>query len=416
MVLSSINIPAVVFLKELSGLLRKYYDLRVTIITSARVPLVKLYSEGIAVDIVFASTALPTPPTTEQLLCDNFLLYVSIESRPSVNGIRTVLEIKQSLPVDYDVYVTTLKAVKRWAMKRLVYGNLFTFPNGVTLAIMVCYICQTFPHNSPSFLFRYFFSYFAEFLPSHVFPSIPIFITLSLQQKKIRIDGIPRCWSSNRASCKEEIFPVLNPAYPYVNAAHSVGRCGLQYFYDEIVRAQQLLFLHPKRIPMDQIWEPYSICKNFRQFVAIHVSCIAMVEEDCESALNIWKGLIESKLRFFVYAIERTVDVRPFPKVFSSSSKLDDSQNGAHLRKCVYFFAVKPRESVESSKLHSLSLVSHDFVASCFAELIFAVREGINPSPGGQLPYQPQIMVDPSFSLHCVSDDNFVNEFGDHLK
>ncbi|CCW68216.1 unnamed protein product [Phytomonas sp. Hart1] len=300
-------------------------------------------------------------------------------------------------------------------MKRLVYGNLFTFPNGVTLAIMVCYICQAFPHNSPSFLFRYFFSYFSEYLPSYVLDSKPIFITPSLQPQKIRIDGVPHCWNPNRASCKEEVFPVLNPAYPYVNAAHAVGRCGLQHFYDEIVRAQKLLHAHPEGLPMSQIWEPYSICKNFSQFVAIHVSCVAAVEEECERAFGIWKGLVESKLRFFVYAMECTVDVRPFPKIFLLNTRVDNCNNGDYLRKSVYFFGLKLRECMGSNNLHSLTLVSHEFVASSFAEMMCAVSEGMNSSSGVPLPYQPQIMLDPSFSLHSVHEDDFVREFGDHL-
>lgn len=110
-ILMSINVNASMFFNTLPMLLNGIVE-SVIAISAARVPLIKCIYHGYAIDIVCATVALPSPPNAAQLLHDSFLSLVSFESRGSVNGIRTVLEIQRLLPIPYEVFVCALKAIK----------------------------------------------------------------------------------------------------------------------------------------------------------------------------------------------------------------------------------------------------------------------------------------------------------------
>lgn len=404
-VLSSINVPTTLFFSELPGQLRRHPEIgKLTVISSARVPLIKFLYRSIPVDVVFASVMLLEPPNDDQLLSDTFLHTVALESRPSVNGVRTVLEIQRRIAASYDTYTCVLKAVKYWAMQRKVYGNLYTYPNGITLAIMVARITQLFSTSNSSSLLRKFFSFYAHWFRKCQ-PSPPIFITENIHSRGPRIPCMPPCWDPHREPYNEELIPVINPAYPYVNAAHAVGRCGLRYFLEELTRAQTVLERSPGSVPLEVLWKPFRITTHFQLFVAVHVACEASTEDDCMTAFGKWRGLVESKLRLFIYALECAVEARPFTKATPATPSLDETRR---LWSQETVFAIGLRARAEAS-------VSKRLIARSFQEMMHSIRDAERPRTGVPFSRDTKVMREPWVSYHSVHDSDFVSQLGAFL-
>lgn len=387
-----------------------------TLITAARVPLIKFKYGALDVDVVFGSVALLSPPTAEQMRQDEFLLTVSADNRFNVNGIRTVLEIRQRVPVPYECYVAALKAVKRWAMRRGVYGNLFTYPNGAALAIMMARVCLLYSKSrSATELLRYFFSVYTFWL-TKAGQVTPVFITESIRPKPVHIPGMSACWDQSRESCRDELLPVLNPAYPYVNSAHSLGRAGFSHFLAELTRAHALLS-DGKRGPLDAalagLWTPYRTTDDYSHFVAVHVACVARTEAHLAETFGIWRGLVESRLRMFIYALESFMDVRPVPEAFlrcEGRSLQPERRSGnaatQRLMENVFFFGVR---TVRDGVCYT---PDPEVVQTCFAELQFSLKESTVGTGQGSnsFKYDRAAMKDPWFTLHHIEDTDFPAE------
>ncbi|ESS70861.1 poly(A) polymerase [Trypanosoma cruzi Dm28c] len=333
----SFKVTAEVFFREFPPLLQSVVGN--VVLVPARVPVVKFSYSGTSVDVVFVSAALSAPPTTEQLLDDSFLLQVSRDTRHSVNGLRTVLELKRRLPVAYDVFTTVLKSVKLWAMRRKVYGNLYCYPSGVVLAIMVARICQVMPASHPNVLLRFFFLFYTQWLSRHDRIS-PVYITTSLESRG-RIPGLPDSWDPRRDACRDDLLPVINPAYPYVNDARNVGRCSLEVFYAELTYAYRLL--SNLETPLETIWEPYHILDDYSTFFVVHVTCEEENEEKLEAVLSVWSSYVLSKLRILLYALERLVDARPYPQKLNDGPPRSVPKSGRFLKGSCFIVGIKEK-------------------------------------------------------------------------
>lgn len=340
----------------------------VVVVVSARVPVIRFKMSSSAVDLVFASVHSNTPPTDEELLQNDFLLKVTPECRPGVNGIRTLLEIQRRLPVPYDVYVCVLRSVKYWATVRQVYGKVQTFPNGVCLAIMVARVCQVYPSHEPSVLLRFFFRFFSHWM-SGKSRIQPIFITCSLHGGGAHIPGMLPSWDPARHT--DDLFPIINPAYPYVNSAHSLGSSSLRCFFNEILRASALLNtaspLSEAALPLQELWEPYNIFDEFSTFVVVHVKCSYDEKSVCRASFNAWKGYVESKLRLIVYSMECFVEVRPLPRAVVMPRIASKRRHPYHELHEAYFFGVKSPTVV----------LQWSHFSETAEEFQFAVREGL---------------------------------------
>ncbi|AAZ10350.1 poly(A) polymerase [Trypanosoma brucei brucei TREU927] len=335
-------------------------------VVAARVPVVKFEYRGTAVDVVFVSVGLPQPPTEEQMLDDSFLLKVARETRPSANGIRFTFEIKRRLPVPYDVFTAVLKTVKLWAMRRMVYGNVYTYPNGAVLAIMVARVCQVLPSSHPSTLLRFFFLFYTQWMSRHDRIS-PVYLTATLEGRG-RIPGLPDSWKPSKDKICCDLFPVISPAYPYVNDASSVGRCGLEALYSEITRVQCIL-TEARTLPLEEMWEPYRIEEEYSTFLVVGVSCAGHSMAETEQALSVWSSYVASRLRILIYSIERHAQARPCPRKIRP--KKDNHVGGSSCFLSVNFLiGVKAKEGGPTPQ-PSL------FTEAC-GEFHHAVKEGCN--------------------------------------
>ncbi|KEG14072.1 putative poly(A) polymerase, putative,polynucleotide adenylyltransferase [Trypanosoma grayi] len=280
-------------------------------------------------------------------------------------------------------------------MRRQVYGSIYSYPSGVVLAVMVARACQVMPASHPSVVLRFFFMFYTVWLTCHDHIS-PIFITASLEARR-RIPGLPESWSPQKAACREDLLPVINPAYPYVNDARNVGRCGLEVFYAELTLAHRIL--SNTDAPIDDIWVPYNIKSDYSRFLLVQVSCESKEEDDegAKTDLAAWSSYVASKLRFFIYGVERIVNARPHPH------KLDDSTVGSlaesRRRFKSSYFAIGVRKRNDDRKLQ-MSMFTESF-----ENFSNAVREGCTDGKGGRgFQYNKDTMQGPWFSLVDAED------------
>lgn len=316
----------------------------VTVISSARVPLVKWrYEDRVDVDITFAQVSSPQPPSTAQLLSIRFLQQVSIKTRPNVYGLRTCLQLRELLQcycIPFPQFSLALRLVKKWASKRCIYNNLFTYPNGVVLSIMMTkaslqLALRLTSSCSPSFfaILCEFFSFFSSVLSETSLPIPPIFVTKTLFPPAATprtIPGLPPCWTPCSISQNEDLFPVINPAFPYANSARFVGRAGLKYLAEEVQRAHdhfQQCRSNESRANHDCclsfLFQPFSFPRRFSFFASVHFCCRGPTATFSSGQIDWffqkWKGYLQSKIRIFIYTLECFLDVRPYPHLLTSS-------------------------------------------------------------------------------------------------
>eukprot|EP00796_Vickermania_ingenoplastis_P002347 gene2347-1476_t len=386
---------------------------KVSIVSSARVPLVKWrFEDRVDVDIVFARSSFPLPPTAEDLVTRQFLMSVSTETRVNVSGLRTCMELRRRIPVPLDSFGCVLRMVKCWASRRCVYGSMVTYPNGVILAIMLVKVCMQQCANasstpSPTQLLAAFFQTYAEALQGYPLP--PIYVTRTLEPPdQSRIAGLHPCWNFRSAAAAEELLAVINPAFPYMNSAHSVGRAGLRYFLEEVQRAAALFKQPFSTSAISQLLHPYAYPKDYEHFIAVHVLCEGPSVESIEAAFQHWKGFLQSKIRIFVYALECVVDVRPYPlpvPVPHPELRVPHHHGPPLLSvlESTMWFAVRCALE-EADRLPSL-------VGYCFQLFYAAVMDacvavtGRNGAAGSfTFDRDPHTMLDPWWTLHARSD------------
>ncbi|CAD2218651.1 poly(A) polymerase [Angomonas deanei] len=296
MVLCSFTVPVQTIVNHFVDRLKASVPDGVMVVDSAKVPVLKFVYHSFPVDIVLVSVVAPSAPSETEMLSNDFLDRIVIESRGNVNGIRTVLQIRRLVPTPLPVFSVVLKAVKLWARARRVYGHLFTYPNGVALAIMVSRVCQVCPSSQISDLFKFFFKfYFSWFSKTdHIYP---VYITPSLATGQQRYAGMPSSFDPTNPRCQEDVLPVINPAFPYVNACHTVGKSGLRCFYMELSRAHSILLQETDSLAVRSLMQPIEL-SAIPFFLLVHVPCYCRGLAECEWNLKLWKGFVESKFRF----------------------------------------------------------------------------------------------------------------------
>lgn len=317
-----ITITPPLFLSAFPAILKQRGIDDAVVVSATRVPVVKFHLNDTSVDVVCVSYASICAPAEDDLLPLSVFQRISKETRQSVQGFRTILEIRRRIPVPMDLYSTTLRTVKFWAMQRKIYGNNYGFPAGVALAVMVARVCQVFPASLPNALVRFFFLFYRQWLGKQSTVS-PLFITEKIKpEPSPRIHGMWETWDNHRDSCKEDLLPVLNPAYPHNNTCYNVGRSGRDHFYREIVRANAIL--QQQQAPgtamthWDDLWPLYRIGDDYSKFVIVEVAEVDGLSTQERQGFESWILLIESKLKILLFSLEHWCDVRMWPKRLSS--------------------------------------------------------------------------------------------------
>lgn len=411
-----------IFLSAFPAVLRHQNDVEdITVVSACRVPVVKFKTRDVSVDVVFVSLASHQPPTEDQILQLSIFSVVAKDTRMSLQGLRTVLEIRRRIPVAFDTYTTVLKAVKYWAMRRKVYGNNFAFPAGVSLAILVARVCQVYPAHHPSVLLRFFFMFYTQWLARQGSVK-PLFITEQMKPDNApKIAGLWESWDPTREQNHDDLLPVLNPAYPSNNTCYNVGRTGLSHFYREITRAHLQLQGASVLSDWGALWDEYVIGDDYSTFLFIEVPAMPVPDQQdgvtvtsCKSLWDSWVLYIESKVKLLLFSLEvRFVDVRMWPRRLTKAPKCPGG--------VAWAVALKPKLRDTASASTAFSYVASEGedvfgeealqqLDAAAAEFKFAVCEF------GRFPRNEQIMKDPLLRLVRVQDPNLPPELAPSRK
>ena len=122
----------------------------------AHVPIMTLEYRGISIDLIFASLQQSSVPLSLSLDDNTLLRGLDETDLRSLNGTRVTDEILRLVP-QQKTFRHALRAIKLWASRRAVYGNVMGFPGGVAWAMMVARICQLYPNATGALVTAKFF-------------------------------------------------------------------------------------------------------------------------------------------------------------------------------------------------------------------------------------------------------------------
>lgn len=125
-------------------------------VPDSHVPIIKLEYAGVDIDIIFSRLVMSSIPQNIDLGDNELLKGLDETDLRCVNGTRVTDEILTLVP-QTKTFRLALRAVKLWAQKRAMYGNVVGFPGGVAWAMLVARVCQLYPMAAASTVVSKFF-------------------------------------------------------------------------------------------------------------------------------------------------------------------------------------------------------------------------------------------------------------------
>jgi poly(A) polymerase len=252
------------------------------------VPVIKMKFAEIDVDLTFASLANREIPEDESFFQnDSVTNNIDMRCLRSLNGYRATAEILDRLVPDVATFQITLRAVKLWAKKNGIYGNILGYLGGFSWTVLVAKVCQLYKGASSSELVIHFFRTFANWL----WPE-PVFLKAPGRQPY-------QAWNPHlNPQDKLHCMPIITPCTPQINSTNLVTRSTLKQINRRIHSGLQVC----EEIARGQ--EPWSSLFRPPGFFQEHMDYL-MVTAQCAGDHLIYFGLIESQLRHLRDNLER---------------------------------------------------------------------------------------------------------------
>ncbi|SMR58968.1 unnamed protein product [Zymoseptoria tritici ST99CH_1E4] len=256
------------------------------------VPIIKLELCGVSIDLIFSALDRASVPKNLELTDNNLLRGLTEVDLRCVNGTRVTDRILQLVP-QTRVFRVALRAVKLWAQRRAIYGNVVGFPGGVAYAMMVARICQLYPRAAAPMIVQKFFFVISNW-------QWPRAITLQTREKgplaEKEWDPTLNRWD------KMHLMPVITPAYPCMNSTMSIMPSTKAVLLTELKRGHDI---------MEEIyggkkqWKDLFVKQKFFSEAYQHYICVITAGKTKE-AQQAWSGLVQSRLRRLIQGIEQS--------------------------------------------------------------------------------------------------------------
>ena len=294
-------------------------------VTDARVPIAKVEYRGIYLDILVASV----PPSTirSEMECpeDSLIFQVDEKCMKSMNGIRVADKILRLVP-DPATFRQVTRMVKFWAQRRSIYGNSVGYFGGVSWSMAVARVCQLYPNMSAKQIVERFFYTFCNWPWEQNTPVMLCHPTeMRIPPSLIRQGGVTvlsqfKDWNPSKyPSDRFQVMPVITPIFPSHNTTYNVTDTQKQIMMDELKRGKeliQLMSLSGGEIGWKGLCEPLPFWDLFDQYLELEIA------SSDSSLMSKFKGLVESRMRSLIKAIEQIecarITVRPHPDFFLS--------------------------------------------------------------------------------------------------
>lgn len=304
------------FFTVFEKLLRKRPELdEIASVPDAFVPIIKIKMSGISIDLICARLDVPSVPADLTLEDKNLLKNIDEKDLRSLNGTRVTDEILRLVPQQI-VFKHALRAIKLWAQRRAIYGNIMGFPGGVAWAMLVARICQLYPYAVSATIVGKFF----HILTRWTWPQPVLLKPIEDGPLQVRVWN-PKLYAMDRS----HRMPIITPAYPSMCATHNITSSTQKVIMAELVRGGQI---------MDDImvgrksWADLFTKHDFFHRYKYYLSIIAATNGTAEDHLK-WSGLVESKLRLLVQKLELlgTIEIsHPFVKSFDKTFLVSEDE------------------------------------------------------------------------------------------
>ncbi|EFY87502.1 Poly(A) polymerase [Metarhizium acridum CQMa 102] len=308
-------------------------------VTDAFVPIIKFEYSGISIDLIFSRIIQKQLAPDFQDLKDSGLLRGLDEAElRSLNGTRVTDEILTLVP-EQSTFKLALRAIKLWAQRRAVYGNIMGFPGGVAWAMLVARVCQLYPKAATSVIVNKFFLVISQWR----WPQ-PVLL------KPIESGPLPvRVW--NPKIYKGDSFhlmPVITPAYPSMCATFNISRSSMAIINRELRRG---LEISESIMVGKQPWSDLFVKHTF--FTSDYKYYISVISASkSKEAHNVWSGYVESKVRMLVQKLEQHPSIalaHAFNKGYERRHECKDDSEIAQVQEGSLDFLIKNGEDCQAT-------------------------------------------------------------------
>ncbi|KAI5305531.1 hypothetical protein KEM56_004154 [Ascosphaera pollenicola] len=278
---------------------------KLTPVPDAFVPLIKIEFSGISIDLIFARLHLHSIPLNLDLKNTDLLRGLDEKEIRSVNGTRVTDEILELVP-QQKTFRLALRAIKLWAQRRAIYSNVVGFPGGVAWAMLVARVCQLYPQATGSVIVGRFF----RIMNQWQWPQPVLLKPIEDGPLHMKVWN-PKAYTSDRF----HLMPIITPAYPSMCATHNVSQSTMTVILRELKRGENIVQrIFDKNLTWHDLFTKHTFfTRDYKYYLSITSSSTT------KEAQAVWSGLVESKLRHLVGALDRKPIIyiaHPFPKGF----------------------------------------------------------------------------------------------------
>lgn len=278
-----------------------------TAVPDASVPIIKMELYGISIDLIFSNLQVASVPSSLQMTDNNLLRGLNEIDLRCVNGTRVTDRILAVVP-QTKPFRLALRAIKLWAQRRAIYGNIVGFPGGVAYAMMVAKVCQLYPKAAaPRIVSRFFWLMSNWRWPDPV----------RLQNREDAPLQL-REWDPNTSfHDRKHLMPIITPAYPSMNSTHNIGPSTFKVLMKELKRGLEVTNdITQKNIkPWKDLFQKHTFfTKDYKHYLMV------VSASHSKEAQQAWAGLCQARLRRLIMKVEElqgSVELaHPFNKGF----------------------------------------------------------------------------------------------------
>ncbi|KAJ5378660.1 polynucleotide adenylyltransferase [Penicillium cosmopolitanum] len=297
---------------------------KMTPVPDAFVPIIKLEISGISIDLIFARLVVSSVPMNLDLKNNDYLRGLDEFEVRSLNGTRVTDEILELVP-QQKTFRLALRAIKLWAQRRAIYSNIVGFPGGVAWAMLVARVCQLYPQATGSVIVGKFF----RIMNKWAWPQPVLLKQIEDGPLQMKVWN-PKIYHGDRF----HLMPIITPAYPSMCATHNISMSTKAVILRELARGGDIVDkIFTKQNSWNDLFTRHSFFTQAYKYY-LNITATSKTKE----AEAVWSGLVESKLRHLVGALDRKAIIavaHPFPKGFerthlvSSPQEMEAVKNGS---------------------------------------------------------------------------------------
>ncbi|OKP09927.1 Poly(A) polymerase pla1 [Penicillium subrubescens] len=297
---------------------------KMTPVPDAFVPIIKMELAGISIDLLFARLVIPSVPMNLDLKNNDYLRGLDEKEVRSLNGTRVADEILELVP-QQKTFRIALRAIKLWAQRRAIYANIVGFPGGIAWAMLVARVCQLYPAASGSVIVGKFF----RIMNKWAWPQPVLLKQIEEGPLQMKVWN-PKIYHGDRF----HLMPIITPAYPSMCATHNISMSTKTVILRELQRGGDVVDkIFTKQLSWSDLFTRHTFfTQDYKYYLSITASSKTKEDE------AVWSGLVESKLRHLVGALDRKPIIsvaHPFPKgferihVISNAEEMEAVKNGS---------------------------------------------------------------------------------------